>query len=784
MKQIYNLSQRFMARILAISFLIGSLCLQSCSNLAESLALRKGDTLEEIQKPTTTIDAKYLVDKEFVAEGGSLVTFHEQDGQLQADLRVDKRQENPNYRNLPVKIAPDIDLAQLPHLNKEGQKRFVHVHIPTNGQPGSVFIFRGGLQGGMMKDDEDDGKEEEIPDECFCPITQEIMEDPVIAQDGHTYERSAIQRWFDMGKRTSPKTGARLFSTELTPNHAMRGLIQDLKEKIPVLARHKLSMQNIEAAIKLREEEMRQQLELKGHLLQQEGQKIEDLERQLKELGLKQQKIEEVVVLLGNVGVGKSSIYNTVIQKAAFSPSVVEKEEKEIAINHQRYIHHKRLYIEIDTPGLSADQEKWEQAAKVIEKSLQLNNNYKIVFAVTLENEKIPPKDLILISTVCKTINVPFQYGLILNKVPQAIMGDIDKKGLETYLTPLVKKPAETVALVMQGKNGQQEEKGPFLNNESRNKLIAFFDKLRTACILQGDVKVDKVDLEYLLESVRSYKVQEVKIAKFEESLEMMRTPSFQNEVSEYFRTHKPGKNNIDWSKMTLTPQFYQKSILQQAQIVAAMYKDLLYPAAPKHGGWFLLARRCYQYNQFKGRILSPQEMDLRRIEPKYHRDPDYESNLIYHVRNGSLKLTSIQGKRINPFAASITGVNTSNKKIKFKIKKGQILEQDEFRDVQNLAVTGYIKTVKDDSTGKEIRIQNSFESIEDKEFEIEANSTLEFSVQCRCINPRSAVPNLEYMNETDFIDKSVEKEPDTDENPCSKYQNMPDLGEHLRVKK
>lgn len=30
----------------------------------------------------------------------------------------------------------------------------------------------------------------------LCPITTEVMEDPVIAGDGYTYERTAIEQWF------------------------------------------------------------------------------------------------------------------------------------------------------------------------------------------------------------------------------------------------------------------------------------------------------------------------------------------------------------------------------------------------------------------------------------------------------------------------------------------------------------------------------------------------------------------------------------------------------------
>ncbi|ACE06545.1 hypothetical protein Aasi_1218 [Candidatus Amoebophilus asiaticus 5a2] len=139
---------------------------------------------------------------------------------------------------------------------------------------------------------EDKLSDENIPDECFCPITQEIMEDPVIAQDSHSYERSAIQRWFDVGKRVSPMTGKRLLSTELIANYTMRSLIQDIKAQVPVLTRHKLDIRNIEAAIKLREEEIEEKLIQKGHLVEKESQERLSLEEKLqqKEIELQQHK--------------------------------------------------------------------------------------------------------------------------------------------------------------------------------------------------------------------------------------------------------------------------------------------------------------------------------------------------------------------------------------------------------------------------------------------------------------------------------------------------------------
>ena len=56
-----------------------------------------------------------------------------------------------------------------------------------------------------------------------CPITHELFVDPVLlVSDGHTYERSAVERWLGMGHRTSPLTGAPLTSTTIVPNHAER----------------------------------------------------------------------------------------------------------------------------------------------------------------------------------------------------------------------------------------------------------------------------------------------------------------------------------------------------------------------------------------------------------------------------------------------------------------------------------------------------------------------------------------------------------------------------------
>ena len=61
-------------------------------------------------------------------------------------------------------------------------------------------------------------------DEWLCPISKSVMTDPVVAADGHTYEKNCIERWLRR-RMTSPMTNEPLPDSELRPNHAMRSQI-------------------------------------------------------------------------------------------------------------------------------------------------------------------------------------------------------------------------------------------------------------------------------------------------------------------------------------------------------------------------------------------------------------------------------------------------------------------------------------------------------------------------------------------------------------------------------
>ncbi|CAN4125658.1 unnamed protein product [Withania somnifera] len=73
------------------------------------------------------------------------------------------------------------------------------------------------------------GSEErcDIPSYFICPIFQEIMQDPVVAADGFTYEAEALRGWLDSGHETSPMTNLVLSHKNLVPNHALRSAIQE-----------------------------------------------------------------------------------------------------------------------------------------------------------------------------------------------------------------------------------------------------------------------------------------------------------------------------------------------------------------------------------------------------------------------------------------------------------------------------------------------------------------------------------------------------------------------------
>lgn len=66
-----------------------------------------------------------------------------------------------------------------------------------------------------------------IPKDFCCPISLDIMQDPVIISTGQTYDRTSITQWMEDGRNTCPNSGQILAHTSLVPNKALKKLISN-----------------------------------------------------------------------------------------------------------------------------------------------------------------------------------------------------------------------------------------------------------------------------------------------------------------------------------------------------------------------------------------------------------------------------------------------------------------------------------------------------------------------------------------------------------------------------
>ncbi|CAI0474887.1 unnamed protein product [Linum tenue] len=100
-------------------------------------------------------------------------------------------------------------------------KDFVQTENPNMDAPGGKGAPPSGS--GQASTDENH-KVLVIPDDFRCPISLELMKDPVIVSTGQTYERTCIEKWLET-HGTCPKTQQSLAGTTLTPNYVLRSLI-------------------------------------------------------------------------------------------------------------------------------------------------------------------------------------------------------------------------------------------------------------------------------------------------------------------------------------------------------------------------------------------------------------------------------------------------------------------------------------------------------------------------------------------------------------------------------
>lgn len=71
-----------------------------------------------------------------------------------------------------------------------------------------------------------------VLDALTCPITLELFVDPVLAEDGHTYERAAIVEWIKHHHGTSPLTRQPLKIKDLKSNRLVKQLADQYRNSL------------------------------------------------------------------------------------------------------------------------------------------------------------------------------------------------------------------------------------------------------------------------------------------------------------------------------------------------------------------------------------------------------------------------------------------------------------------------------------------------------------------------------------------------------------------------
>lgn len=81
-----------------------------------------------------------------------------------------------------------------------------------------------------------------VANELFCPISKDLITDPVLAADGYLYNKKHMTKWLKTHD-TSPKTGKTLDHTQLSPARHIKKIIEELMSAVDTLSKQ-LEKQN------------------------------------------------------------------------------------------------------------------------------------------------------------------------------------------------------------------------------------------------------------------------------------------------------------------------------------------------------------------------------------------------------------------------------------------------------------------------------------------------------------------------------------------------------------
>lgn len=168
---------------------------------------------------------------------------------------LDKAQAEDDQRKISV-------IIYFLHLLKKSTKRFSYDYLDydsessnarlqssrrvaseaNSGRKSNVSISGLPLVGWVTKESINNSEWTPVPPEEFrCPISLQLMFDPVVISSGQTYERVWIEKWFSDGHDTCPKTQQKLSHLSVTPNYCIKALITSWCEKYGIRVQDPLS---------------------------------------------------------------------------------------------------------------------------------------------------------------------------------------------------------------------------------------------------------------------------------------------------------------------------------------------------------------------------------------------------------------------------------------------------------------------------------------------------------------------------------------------------------------
>ena len=213
------------------------------------------------------------------------------------------------------------------------------------------------------------------------------------------------------------------------------------------------------------------------------------------------EQLKEYVLFVGNTGSGKSTLLNSIIGKVVFK-SGFSLGNGITAVLQWEYFQGVEYG---DTPGLS-DVRTRKQAASEINKALQKNGKYKLIFVITLEGGQIKPDDLTTMSVVLEAIeDKTFPYAIVVNKTTRRLKEELkDETKYEEFLTMVNCNHRETNNIFLQSFKGKLvDADNKFV--EADPKFLSFLTKLSSKLILPQNVKQIKVDeFEQIREAFKS----------------------------------------------------------------------------------------------------------------------------------------------------------------------------------------------------------------------------------------------------------------------------------------